>query len=263
MQRRGPLTITGTVAAASIGLLLVAVVYGWLGTDTGRGANFCEVPHSGGLIRQPANSLSNLGFVVAGLLIAWHAGRAGPRPVMGVGLQTFYACVVVVLGPGSAAMHATQSSLGGSLDVLSMYLIAGFVASYAWVRWMRRGPVAFVSAYVLSVLACELAELWPRPVPVVHSPGNLIFGLLLIIAVVLETLLWRRGETRRTIGFGIASLASMLVAFGIWIMSQHGWCSPQSWLQGHAAWHLLCAAATYFLYRLYASERPRDLSGLG
>ena len=171
--------------------------------------------------------------MIAGLVIAWHAGRSGAS-LMPVGLQTAYACVVVVLGPASAAMHATQSSLGGHLDLLSMYLIAGFAASYAWVRWVRRGPMAFAAAYASCVLACELAGLWTRPVPVVQYAGNVAFGLLLVAAVVIETRLWRRGETRRTIGFGFAALGSMLVAFGIWIMSQHGWCDPHSWLQGHA-----------------------------
>lgn len=174
---------------------------------------------------------------------------------MPTGLRTVYACVVVILGPASAAMHATQSSLGGHLDLLSMYLIAGFAASYAWVRWVRRGPVAFAAAYASCVVACELAGLWTRPVPVVQYAGNVAFGLLLVTAVVLETRLWRRDETRRTIGFGVAALGSMLVAFGIWIMSQHGWCDPHSWLQGHGVWHVLGAAAAYFLYRLYASEQ--------
>lgn len=256
MQRLRPLAVTGALAVVAVGLLMLAVGYGWLGADIGRGANFCEAARFGA-VKQPANSWSNAGFVVAGLAIAWHAGSSSSS-VMPVGLQTFYACVVVLLGPASAAMHATQSSLGGHLDMLSMYLIAGFAAAYAWVRWVRRGPLAFAAAYASCVLACELAGLWTRQVPVVHYAGNAAFGLLLVAAVVLETLLWRRGETRRTIGFGFASLGSMVLAFFIWIMSQHGWCSPESWLQGHGAWHLLCAAAAYFLYRLYASERPRS-----
>lgn len=252
MQRLRPLAVTGAVAVVSIGLLMLAVGHGWLGPDVGRGANFCEAALVDA-VKQPANSWSNLGFVVAGLAIAW---RVRPSSLMPVPLQTAYACVVVILGPASAAMHATQSSLGGHLDMLSMYLVAGFAAAYAWVRWVRRGPVAFGLAYVSCVLACELAGLWTRRIPVVQYAGNLAFGLLLVTAVVLETRLWRRGEARRTIGFGFAALGSMLVAFFIWIMSQHGWCAPESWLQGHAVWHVLCAVAAYYLYRLYASERP-------
>ncbi len=258
-MRTRPLLVTGLVALAAVGALALAVAYGWLGPDVGRGDNFCEAARSG-LVKQPVNMLSNAGFVVAGLFVAWHAAR---RPdeggVMPTSLATAYACVVVLLGPASAAMHATQTTWGGHLDMLSMYLVAGFAASYAWVRWTRRGTRAFSSAYAGCVLACVLAGLWPRPVPVFLHGGNVAFAVLLVAAAVAEAALWRRHETRRTIGFGLAALGSMVVAFGIWLLSTHGWCDPQSWLQGHGAWHLLCAVAAYFLYRLYASEQRRSV----
>lgn len=251
-----PVATTSLVATVSVALLVVAIGQGWLGPDVGRGANFCEAPHDG-WIRQPANSLSNAGFVVAGLLVAIRVGRGTPADhTMSPSVATFYACVVVLLGPASAAMHATQSEWGGHLDMLSMYLIAGFAASWAWVRWARRGTPAFVGAYVACVAACELVGLWPDPVPVVNYAGNVAFGLLLLVAVVLETRLWRRGETRLVFRHGIVALAAMLVAFAIWLLSTNGWCDPTSVLQGHAAWHLVCAVAAYWLFRLYESERP-------
>jgi hypothetical protein len=180
----------------SVGLLVVAVGQGWLGADVGRGANFCEAPHDG-WIRQPANTVSNAGFVVAGLLVARRVGSgAVVDAVMSPTVGTFLACVVVLLGPASAAMHATQTEWGGHLDMLSMYLIAGFAAAWAWVRWTRRGTTAFVTAYVACVATCEVVGLWPDPVPVVQYAGNLAFGVLLLAAVVLETRVWQRGETR-------------------------------------------------------------------
>ena len=54
---------------------------------------------------------------------------------------------------------------------------------------------------------------------------------------------------------GVVALAAMLVAFTIWLLSNAGWCDPDSLLQGHAAWHLLCAASAYLMFRLWASER--------
>jgi hypothetical protein len=174
---------------------------------------------------------------------------------MSTTVATFYACVVVLLGPGSAAMHATQSAWGGHLDMLSMYLVAGFAAAWAWVRWTRRGTTAFVVAYVACVAACEVIGLWPERVPVVHYSGNLAFGALLLVAVVLETRLWRRGETAVAFRHGVVALAAMLVAFTIWLLTNAGWCDPHSWLQGHAVWHLLCAVAAYWLFRMYESER--------
>ena len=253
----GPFLAAVGTAVLSTGLLVLAVRFGWLGPDTGRGANFCEAARDG-YLKQPANSLSNLGFVVAGLMIGWRArtpGLLGDTLPRFPGLATGYACVVVLLGPASAAMHATQSSLGGVLDMTSMYLVAGFAAAYALTRWWRREPVFFWQLFLLLVAACELVGLWDGDVPVVHFGGNLAFGLLLVLAAVVETRLWRRGPARADLRYGVGALASMLVAFVIWNLSQHGWCDPHSLVQGHAAWHLLDAVAAYLLFRLYASER--------
>ena len=169
----------------SIGLLALAVRFGWLGADVGRGANFCEAARDG-WVKQPANTLSNLGFVVAGLAVGWrarfpeHLGDTLPRLP---GLATGYACLVVLLGPASAAMHATQSSLGGLLDMTSMYLIASFAAAYAMTRWRRRDSMFFWQVFVVLVAACELIGRWGWEVPVVHRAGNAAFALLLVAVI--------------------------------------------------------------------------------
>jgi hypothetical protein len=252
-----PLAYAALTAAASTGLLVLAVGYGWLGPDVGRGANFCEAAREG-WVKQPANSFSNLGFVLAGLLVAWRAGR---RDQLGDvlpthdGLATAYACVVVVLGPASAAMHATQSERGGDLDLLSMYLVAAFAAAYALMRWLRQGRVLFAQLFLLFVAACELIGLYDGTVPVVEQSGNVAFAALLLVAVGTEIRLWRRGGTRTNLWWGAASLGAILIAFAIWNVTKSVWCDPDSLLQGHAAWHLLDAASAYLLFRLWASER--------
>ncbi len=74
MSTRRPLSPPGSTAAVSLGLFALAVACGWLGPDVDRGAEFCEV--SDGPLDQPVNTLSNLGFVVAGL--AHRAARDRP-----------------------------------------------------------------------------------------------------------------------------------------------------------------------------------------
>jgi hypothetical protein len=212
---------------------------------------------------QPANSLSNAGFVVAGLLVGWYAGR---RERLGDvlprlrGLPTAYAVVTVLLGPASAAMHATQSALGGRLDLLSMYLIASFAAAYASMRLVRQGSTFFFQVFLLLVAFCELVGTLDFSVPVVHDSGNLVFGVLLVTAIAIEVVLWRRAGrrgdgTRTELRWGGGAAGAMTVAFVIWNLAQGPWCDPTSWLQGHGAWHLLDAVAAYLLFRLYASER--------
>jgi hypothetical protein len=229
----------------------------------GRGANFCEAARDG-WVKQPANSFSNLGFVVAGLLVGWRAGRVdqlGDVLPKHAPLATAYACVVVFLGPASAAMHATQSEHGGDLDLLSMYLVAAFAAAYAVMRWLRQGRVFFAQVFLLCVAACEIVGLYDGQVPVVDFAGNVAFAALLLTAVIVEVRLWLRAgrapeaETRTDLRWGAASLGAILVAFTIWNVTKSLWCDPHSLVQGHAAWHLLDAASAYLLFRLWASER--------
>jgi hypothetical protein len=257
LRDRRPILIATTVAVVSCGLLALAIWGGWLGPDIGRGANFCEAARDW-VVRQPANTFSNAGFVAAGLLIAWHAGAPdgiGGSPATRRPVATAIACLVVLLGPGSAAMHATQSALGGDLDMLSMYLVASFALAYAAMRWLRGDTRLLAATFAAGVAFCELAGLWRAELPVVMYAGNLAFALLLIAAVAIEVLIIRRGGVHARRTDAVVSLASILTAFVIWNASKTWLCDPYSLIQGHAIWHVLGAVSAYFLYRYYASEQ--------
>ncbi|AKU16877.1 hypothetical protein VV02_15060 [Luteipulveratus mongoliensis] len=248
------MALVGAVAVASLGLFFLALDRGWLGDDVGNGSGFCEAARDA-MVRQPANTFSNLGFVTAGLLIAWHVERHWASLAHPV-LMTAYAGLVVLLGPGSMAMHAAQSSLGGLLDLTSMYLVASFAAAYAVTRVLQLGTVVFGLLFLGAVALCEAVGSVDASVPMVDHPGNLIFGILLVVAVALEVVLRRGPTTPPDVRYAGLALGCMAVAFAIWNVSQTGmsWCHPSSLWQGHAAWHLLCAAAAYWLYRYYATE---------
>jgi hypothetical protein len=246
MTSRRPLVLAALTTVVSLTLLALAIRFGWLGPDVDRGAEFCEA--AGGRIRQPVNMLSNLGFVVAGLAIARDAWRL---PVVG----TAYACLVVLLGPASMAMHATESALGGHLDMLSMYLVASFAVSYAAMRVTRRGPGFMAVVFAGAVAACLLVEALGGEVPVVMHAGNLAFGALLLTALLLERRLLRRGEEHLDRRWILAAVGSLALAFAVWNTAKDGspLCWPGSVYQGHGIWHLLCAVSAYCLFRFYAS----------
>ena len=258
MQRHTtrPLAITATTAIVSVALMAAALIFGWLGPDVGRGAAFCEAARDA-LIKQPANTFSNLGFVIAGLAVAVQVARRGSG-AMSVGLGTAYAVLVVLLGPGSAAMHASQSVLGGHLDVYSMYLLATFVFAYAVTRLLALPAAGFAGLFLVVLAVCSVAEFTSGHVPLVMTMGNALFALLLIAGLSIEVVLRRRGVGHLDLRWGIASAATLLVAFAIWNTGKDGGplCHPESLLQPHAVWHLLDALAAWLLFRYYASSRP-------
>lgn len=58
----------------------------------------------------------------------------------------------------------------------------------------------------------------------------------------------------------VAGLASFLVAYYIWTLGKPDTvlCLPDSYVQGHAIWHLLSALATWCFFCFLRTERPAD-----
>jgi hypothetical protein len=138
-----------------------------------------------------------------------------------------------------------------------MYRLASFAAVYAVAHYRQLSGAAFGWLFLALLQACEVVDLTGLEVPVVMSAGNLVLGLLLATALVLEA---RHGRwSGRSIDphWRAAGLAPVVVAFVIGNGAKRGgtpFCRPDSLLQGHAAWNLGVVAA-YCLYRLHASDR--------
>jgi hypothetical protein len=217
---------------------------------------FCEALRPG-LIRQPANTFSNLGFVLVGLAIliwGWRRARGGEDAPLGSSrmLTTAYGLIVVFLGVGSACLHATMTYAGQWIDVLSMFLFPSFLALYNATRlgWLTRRLFWPVFAAVNGLLGIL--------VPLGPAARFEAFPALLAALALSEAAARRRLERPRP-GWFAAAVGLMGTAFGIWILDYRRiLCSPESWLQGHALWHLLCAGATACLFLYYRAETVPD-----
>jgi hypothetical protein len=252
-----PLVLT----AALFVLLGLALVLGWFGPAGAANRYFCEYAGAGP-IREPANTVSNLGFLVAGLASAWTIWsgqfRRNENPfTRNEAIAVLFPALVILLGFGSMAMHASETDLGGEFDLLAMYLVAGFTSAYAMRRYFGWSWSAFVLAFVLSVLCCEIAGQYREPVvPVLDYAGDAAFAILAVLTVLFETLNTFRRAAPRDNEWGAAALASLLAAFAAWNFGRNDcpFCRPDSWWQAHALWHLLLALALYCLFRLHVSE---------
>ena len=259
MNDRFPLFSLTLAWTALLSVLFgLAVAQGWLGPAGTTNRYFCEYTASG-FFREPANTVSNLGFVVSGLVIAWQAGSVRANAFTQTPAIVFlFAAFAVVLGFGSGAMHASQTDLGGEFDLLGMYLVAGFMLAYAARRYFGFGWGGFSAVLIAAVLFCEAVGLYRQPVvPIVSYAGDAAFALVIVLTVLFEALnTWVRGA-RRESRWGAYALLSFLAAFAVWNFgrTEDPVCRPESWLQPHALWHLLFALAIYFMFRLYASEK--------
>ena len=256
-----PLLMAIPIATAllSFSLFFIALVNGWLGVPEGAGANFCEALRPG-LIKQPANTWSNLGFLVAGLLIAreLYSGKHSRNAnslTRSLFYGIFFSCLVILLAPGSMAMHATTSQVGGFMDMLSMYLVAGFMCAYALERFFSLKPAWFLLIFA-GVVAGGIWSLEQDITIIFDHFGTAMFAFFITIAIIFEGLNIFVRKKEHTSYWAYLSLAGLFTALVIWNLSQSDdmLCDPSSLVQGHGAWHLLCAFALYCLFRYYVSE---------
>lgn len=218
-------------AVLACAAFVAAAMNGWLGPDAGAGTGFCEAARDCWMA-QPANTVSNLGFVLAGLAIAWHAARPARESErargegMPRGLAAAYAGLVVTLGPGSAAMHATQSRIGGDIDLTSMFLVSAFAAKYAAVRLLGRRDARTVTRIFLAVLlAQEAAYFRGGEIPLLMHTGNAAFAVTLAAALAMETVLAGRagaGEPLLDRRWLLAAGGLIALAFAIWTQAKTG-----------------------------------------
>ena len=121
----------------------------------GEVSRWCERV-SGGLFREPLNTLSNLGFMVSGLYMFWiicNDKQDSKNPFIGITpISMLYASVVIFLGPGSMLMHGTNTNWGGWADNLSMimFIILPWLYNiYSMSNWTSK---KLISIYISIVL---------------------------------------------------------------------------------------------------------------
>jgi hypothetical protein len=243
-----PLLIT---IGALAGFTAVGVAIGRNGWGTpaaneqaiGEISRWCERV-SGGLLREPVNTLGNLGFVVAGLLMFWILGRdtarngtAPNRFVVLTPSSTLYAAAVVFLGPGSMVMHGTHTFFGAWLDNVSMvaYITIPWLLNLAELgRWPNR---RFFTVYT-AVIAAYAAGYWFLGPDL--GVGLELFKVSIPLWIISETLYrWWSPRARWMSGFVGFVVAA---AFGITpvTMARHPgeyWWFFLFWLPGLLATH--------------------------
>ena len=271
----------GTLLAAIAVLLAAAAAEGrgpWEEWDEGRELRrpgYAERVWPDRPIRTRANTFSNLAYMTVGLYACGlalsdrrRARLAGPDASAGnvvvatPALSALFGVSCLWLGFSSGLFHASLTRAGQRLDVAAMY------------------------PPLLSLLAIAAARALPARIGRRFGAGVPMWGVLAAAVVVAEIALWRwkwSMSATTVLSTLIAAMAGVTVAEhlrwpGRFRSAWLGWgacllaagiacrqsdvarsfpVGPESWLQGHALWHVLTAAALATLYLHERSERGR------
>ena len=204
-------------------------------------AGFCEESVCG-WVRQPGNTVSNLGFLLVGWLIYRHARRHGYAHL------TPLAVISVATGLTSAFFHASETQLGAILDFSGIYLGSAYMFAMNVRRFSRWGKARIVGVYLLffgvSFVLLVLDPDLSRKFYALQS---------FACCVVLEGILFFTQKVRPDYRWFGAFWLSFLLGYVLWLLDvKHLVCDPTNhWISGHALWHWFEALALYCVYRFY------------
>jgi hypothetical protein len=221
---------------------------------------FCEAIRSGA-VAQPSNTWSSFSFVLLGLLIigknrqdvSLKRERARSNPMTRhTAHATVYGISLVIIGLGSAFYHASLTFVGQCFDVMGMYLLASFILLYNLFRLSPLDRPVFVMAYVtLNLILGYILVQFPEL-------RRYLFGMLVVAAMVAKHHRRRKIKPNNNEVFIQVAALTLIAAFVLWVLDLTKiLCAPNSWLQGHALWHVLGALAAGFLYLYYRSETAK------
>ena len=260
-------------ALIALTLTLFAVSRAYEGREVWRGwrasGDFAKPPYAeriraDAVFRTRANTWSNLAYVLVGFYGIAHglrdlrrqrsaaSGYLVATPVMSV----LFGLACCALGAGSGFFHASLTRAGQQLDVAMMYApLLAFIALNIG-RWIPRVSLArrllptwpVLGGIVVGATLLLYEYKWAMSARTVLSTLIATVGIL----GVLDRFCSSRKLNVRWFALAGVALVAGVVCRELDVAGQ--FTGPDSWLQGHALWHVLTALCLGCIYLYYRSE---------
>jgi hypothetical protein len=208
-------------------------------------------------ITAPANTWSNLAYLVVAVLLWRQARRDLAGAPSGANPLRFFAPAAAVVGVTSFLFHASYTWFFQFFDYVGMYALFFLAITLNLRRSGLLAPGFEIAAYLIGVAGTT--ALLPLLVAA-RIPVQLTIAFLTLVLLAQEAWLrWGKGQ-RPAYGPFLGALAALAIAVLFTVLDlTRAWCEPtRHWIQGHALWHVFTAIALSFLYFFYRPLlRPR------
>jgi hypothetical protein len=193
-------------------------------------------------IAQPANTWTNIAFVVAAFLLLRAAKVGNHSPQL-----RWFGHAAWVLGLGSGMFHATGRFVFEVWDLGGMFLISGIAIHLNFMRWRPQVTWRLVRAsfWILIVISLMILVLE-------HDIGILLFTAQVVVATALEIAL-RPRLNAVNYKHSLKMIGWFLFAFIIWALdiTKTICFADFHWISGHGIWHIANAFAIYHMAMFY------------
>lgn len=189
-----------------------------------------------GFWSEPVNALSNIAFILAGIMLMYRRDRLAS---VGGASVSLLPPLIVLIGVASFTFHTLATVWAGWTDTLAILLFA-CVFVYAFFREIGRAP-----AWLSFLVACGFfaasfaAKLW---LPDLGLNGSEAYLPMVIALAAMIVYLSREPQTRNRF-----AAATGLLLVSLTLRTIDGSICPAFPLGTHFAWHLLNAVLLYEL----------------
>lgn len=198
-----------------------------------------------GFLVQPSNALTNIAYVLVGLIMIIVYRREKNRALL-----TAFSASAVLVGVSSFLYHASNTFFFQVFDLSSMYLLSSLllvlnVYRLTGVSGMKTGAFLFSGVFLVSLTLLLVIQ---------GRVGAVIFGIEIAAVLALELVIGLKGKRKRTDYRGLmTALVLLAAAFIFWLLDFNHVLFPAKshWIQGHGLWHVLNSLCFVFLYRYY------------
>lgn len=200
--------------------------------------NWCE-PTRCALINEPANTWSNLPYLLVGVLIYQKLSHSADRVMKELGWAIF------LMGLFSFIYHATNNFLTQLFDFVGMYLMTSLVLSLQLKRICEKSSSHY--NYFWAAMFFNLLIFW-----IFHLNNIAIQHTVAIQGVcIFAAEIWgrRKLSVKPTLKYFWLAILSLAVAQTFSILDlQRIYCVPENtFFHGHAIWHIVGAVGMWML----------------
>lgn len=203
---------------------------------------YCEKPLEG-LIKRPWYAISNLTYVFLGIyLLLKKDDQVAKR----------FGALALAIGLISLNYDVTYAYWSQLLDLFMMLIFASTLiySSSIGAFDSRRTKLTLLGVLIISMaLIISLGG----------YVGNVVFGLLLLIYLVMEYLNFRKGVHQKYV-YLISALTTFIIGVLFWYADTSAiYCLQFGLFNGRAVFHYLGTISVYLLYRFYSPQTDKGI----
>lgn len=206
--------------------------------------NICEAPILNSWIRQPADTWSNIAFIITGLyLLIRYRNQLNKRKILlAIPLSS------ILIGICSFIYHASYSDELLVLDDFGIWIFITIIVSFNLKKITKFNINKILNiSFILVVIPLTIMIIFQGTL------GTIMVTGFYFIALILELITAPHPKNIFNYKYFYTTIILQIIALMFWILDkQKILCNPQNHIfQYHVLWHILNALAIFFIFKHY------------